>query len=102
MTRTPSAIAGAQTICSHAIAKVTRGSQDKYVSNHLIVDTEDAGIGPNAVAWTNKDNPLIRAEGPTMADAVTAVMQAMAAARAVASARAAKKGKTPATKGAKP
>ena len=87
---------------AHAIAKVTRGSQDKYVSNHLIVDTEDAGIGPSAVAWTNKDNPLIRAEGPTMADAVTAVMQAMAAARAVARARAAKKGRTPATKSAKP
>ena len=87
---------------AHAIAKVTRGGQDRYVSNHLIVDTEVAGIGPNAVAWTNKDNPLIRAEGPTMADAVTAVMRAMADARAAARARAAKKGKTPATKGAKP
>lgn len=87
---------------AHAIAKVTRGGQDRYVSNHLTVDTEDAGIGPNAVAWTNKDNPLIRAEGPTMAEAVTAVMQAMADARAAAKARADKKGKAPAKKGAKP
>jgi hypothetical protein len=86
---------------AHAIAKFNRGGQDRYVSNHLIVDSEEAGIGPNAVAWTNKDNPLIRAEGPTMAEAVTAVMQAMADARAAAKARAAKKGKAPA-KGAKP
>jgi hypothetical protein len=87
---------------AHAIAKFTRGGQDRYVSNHLIVDTEEAGIGPDAVAWTNKNYPLIRAEGPTMADAVTAVMQAMAHARAAAKARAAKKGKAPAKKGAKP
>jgi hypothetical protein len=87
---------------AHAIAKFNRGGQDWYVSNHLIVDTEEAGIGPNAVAWTNKDNPLIRAEGPTMAEAVAAVMQAMSDARAAAKARAAKKGKAPAKKGAKP
>ena len=86
----------------HAIAKFNRGGQDRYVSNHLIVDTEEDGIGPNAVAWTNKGNPLIRAKGPTMAEAVTAVMDAMANARAAAKARAAEKRMAPAKKKAKP
>jgi hypothetical protein len=86
---------------AHAIAKFTLDGQDRYVSNHLIVDTEEDGIGPDAVAWTHKEHPLIRAEGPAMAEAVTAVMQAMANARAAAKARAAK-GKAPAKTGAKP
>ena len=87
---------------AHAIAKFNRGGQDRWVSNHRIVDTEDDGIGENAVAWTNKGNTLIRGKGPTMAKAVTAVMDAMADARAAAKARAAGTGKAPAKKKAKP
>ncbi|MEN3305387.1 MAG: hypothetical protein V7603_1589 [Micromonosporaceae bacterium] len=80
--------------------------QSERVGDAACFRVPDAGEStaqrsPNAVAWTNKDNPLIRAEGPTMAEAVTAVVQAMADARAAANARAAKKGKAPA-KGAKP
>jgi hypothetical protein len=76
----------------HAIAKFSRNGETRYISNYLIVATEEDGIGPNAVAWTNKSNPLIRAKGATMAAAVSAVMDAMARARAAAKARA-KKGR---------
>jgi hypothetical protein len=83
-------LSGDEIDAGHAIAKVSRGSQARYVSNHLVVGTEEDGIGPDAVAWTNKDNPLIRGKGPTMAAAVTAVMDALGDARAAARARSAK------------
>jgi hypothetical protein len=86
-------LSGKDIDAGHAIAKISRAGQTRYVSNHLVVATEEDGIGPDAVAWTNKDSPLIRAKGPTMAAAVTAVMDAMAEARAAARARSAK-GKT--------
>jgi hypothetical protein len=78
----------------HAIAKISRNGKAGYVSNDIVVDTEEAGIGRNAVAWTNRSNPLIRARGATMAAAVAAVLDAVARARAAARARAEKgKGK---------
>jgi hypothetical protein len=83
-------LSGNEIDAGHAIAKVSRGGQARYVSNHLVVGSEEDGIGPDAVAWTNRDNPLIRGKGPTMAAAVTAVMDALGDARAAARARAAK------------
>jgi hypothetical protein len=86
-------VSGDDVDAGHAIARFTRNGENRYVSNHFIVGSEEEGIGPGAVAWTNKDNPLIRAKGATMADAVTAMLKAMSEAKAAARARAAKKPK---------
>jgi hypothetical protein len=34
-----------------------------FISNNNTVDNKEAGIGPDAVAWTNKDAPLYEASG---------------------------------------
>jgi hypothetical protein len=60
---------------AHAIARVRRNGTLMIVSNHLIVFDENDAIGPDAVAWTDKDNPLFRGTGPTIRAATTAVQQ---------------------------
>jgi hypothetical protein len=50
----------------HALAHMKRKGKDFFVSNHLIVDTEDEGIGSDAVAWDKKDAPLHKTAGATI------------------------------------
>jgi hypothetical protein len=58
----------------HALAKITRNGSTHFVSNQLIVPTEDAGIGQTAVAWTQPNSRLFKDSGPTLDAAVQNVM----------------------------
>jgi hypothetical protein len=82
----------------HAIAKFSRNGQDRWVSNHLVVTSEDGGIGPDAVAWEHSDFPLIKAKGATLSAAADAIIGELAKARAAAKARKAKGTKQPRAK----
>jgi hypothetical protein len=62
----------------HALAHLTRQGKHFWVSNHLIVMTENDGIGPNAVAWEKKDAPLHKHSGPTLKAANQALADALA------------------------
>lgn len=58
----------------HALAHITRRDltiksaklKNMYVSNDDIVSSKSSGIGPDAVAWTNKSNPLYEGKGSTL------------------------------------
>ena len=54
----------------HALARITRNGSTRFVSNQLIVATENAGIGPTAVAWTRPESRLFRGSGLTLKAAV--------------------------------
>ena len=62
----------------HALAHLTRGGKHFWVSNHLIVMSENDGIGPNAVAWTKKNAPLLKQSGATLQAANQALIDALA------------------------
>jgi hypothetical protein len=57
---------------AHAIAHLarrdptTKKSSNLYVSNDDIVFNKDDGLGPAAVAWTNKANPIYEGRGKTI------------------------------------
>ncbi len=53
----------------HAIAVLRRNGATLIVSNDSVVDSDDAAIGPDAVAWENAQAPLHRANGSTLARA---------------------------------
>jgi hypothetical protein len=57
----------------HALAVVQRKGATLFVSNDLIVHNVNDGIGPEAVAWTHKEFPLITAKGRTVQDATAAL-----------------------------
>lgn len=59
------------------MAVMTRKGASFFVSNDLIVRTLDDAIGPNAVAWTHKDFPLIPGEGKTVQQATAATISEM-------------------------
>lgn len=61
----------------HALAQIRRKGRRFFVSNDSIVDSEQDGIGPNAVAWTRPDNPIFLGRGNSIAAAVTSVQQRM-------------------------
>ena len=54
----------------HALASISREGATFFVSNDTTVNSEDEGIGPNAVEWHNKDNPIFLERGKTIAEAV--------------------------------
>ncbi len=64
---------------AHALAKVTLRGKTAFISNGSIVNTENEGIGPDAVAWDHKDNPIFLGRGQTMKGAVDAAMAKMMA-----------------------
>ncbi len=63
---------------AHALARLRRNGKTFFVSNDSVVDTQAAGIGPGAVAWTNRTNPIFVATGTTIELAVTNVEQRLA------------------------
>jgi hypothetical protein len=60
---------------AHALARITRNGDRFFISNDIVVDSEQAGIGPDAVAWTNRDNPIIIGRGATQPVALQRVTQ---------------------------
>lgn len=73
-------IAGNKIDEGHALAHLTRQGKHFWVSNHLIVMSENDGIGPDAVAWEKKDAPLHKRSGPTLQAANQALADALAGA----------------------
>ena len=63
----------------HALAAMSRAGKDFFVSNHLIVNTKNDGIGPNAVAWDKSNAPLHEASGATIAAANGALGRSLGA-----------------------
>jgi hypothetical protein len=61
----------------HALAHLTRQGKHFWVSNHLVVMSENDGIGPNAVAWNKKDAPLHKRSGATLQAANQALADAL-------------------------
>jgi hypothetical protein len=59
----------------HALAEVSRNGSTMFVSNDLIVATEQDGIGPDAVAWHDKTAPLHTARGKTVVAAHAALIK---------------------------
>jgi hypothetical protein len=62
---------------AHALAQVRRGGQRFFISNDSVVDREQDGIGPNAVAWTRPDNPIYTGYGNSIAAAAGSAQQRM-------------------------
>ncbi len=60
---TPDDIVSDRVDAGHALAAMNRKGKDFFVSNHLIVATEEGGIGEEAVAWEHKKSPLHKATG---------------------------------------
>lgn len=60
---------------AHALAQIRRRGQRFYVSNHLTVEREQDGIGPDAVAWSRPDNPIYIGRGASNAAAVRSATQ---------------------------
>jgi hypothetical protein len=60
---------------AHALARVTRNGQTLFVSNDTIVFSQADGLGPDAVAWSNRANPIYTAAGATIGQANTALEQ---------------------------
>lgn len=60
---TPDDIVSDRVDAGHALAAMNRKGKDFFVSNHLVVATEDGGIGEEAVAWEHKKSPLHKAKG---------------------------------------
>jgi hypothetical protein len=87
----------------HALAVMSRGGKEFFISNDSIVNTEDEGIGPNAVAWEKSAATLRKATGSTipganqkLGDQLRDIKDAILKARAKAAAGAAgKPGTTP-------
>lgn len=50
----------------HALAKLRRKGQVFWVSNGIIVNSENDGIGPDAVAWEKSTAPLHKTSGSTI------------------------------------
>jgi hypothetical protein len=67
--------AGATLDDAHALCKVARNGKTVFVSNGEIVSTQEEGIGPEAVAWTNKTARLFVGRGKTMIAAVDDAMK---------------------------
>jgi uncharacterized protein DUF4157 len=57
----------------HAVAVMNRKGATMYVSNDLVVHNVSDAIGPNAVAWTHKQFPLISGKGKTVQEATEAL-----------------------------
>lgn len=66
---------------AHALAKVTLNGKSGYISNSQVVNSEKEGIGPDAVAWANKDAPIFVGRGATLAVAVQDVVDKLAKAK---------------------
>jgi hypothetical protein len=66
---------------AHALARVTRKGTELFVSNDSIVFAEGDGIGPDAVAWTNRDNRMFTGRGATVRIATEAVERKLEAER---------------------
>ncbi|PWB55636.1 MAG: hypothetical protein C3F18_05515 [Nitrosomonadales bacterium] len=62
---------------AHALAQISRNGRRFFVSNDSVVDSEQEGIGPNAVAWTRPDNPIYIGRGNSVAAALRSVQQRM-------------------------
>lgn len=62
----------------HALAAMNRAGKDFFVSNHLIVNTKNDGIGPDAVAWEKSKAPLHEASGTTIPGANAALRDRLA------------------------
>jgi hypothetical protein len=60
---------------AHALCQVTRNGTVRYISNHLVVKTEEEGIGENAVAWHHEKAHLFVGRGRTLRAAVDDAMQ---------------------------
>ncbi|MFA5241068.1 MAG: DUF4157 domain-containing protein [Sulfuricella sp.] len=60
---------------AHALAQIRRKGERFFVSNDSVVNREQDGIGPNAVAWTRPDNPIYTGRGNTLAAAVRSAQQ---------------------------
>ena len=75
----------------HALAVMTRQGKTFFVSNHLIVFTENDGIGPNAVAWGNKNAQLDKTSGKTIPAANAKLSGILTARKAALEKAAAKK-----------
>jgi hypothetical protein len=63
---------------AHALGRVTRRGQTLFVSNDTIVFSQADGLGPDAVAWSNRANPIFTAAGATIGQANTALEQLLA------------------------
>lgn len=61
----------------HALARISRNGRHVYISNDLVVDSEQDGVGPHAVDWTQPDNPLYIGRGNSIDAAVRGVRRRM-------------------------
>jgi len=57
----------------HAIAQMSRNGKQFFVSNYLIVFSENEAIGPDAVAWEKAKAPLFKASGSSNSEALAAL-----------------------------
>lgn len=48
---------------------ISKQALDMYVSNSSIVPTKNDGLGPGAVAWSHKNNPIYEGAGATIQNA---------------------------------
>jgi hypothetical protein len=68
----------------HALARMKRKGKQFFVSNDLIVSTENEGIGPDAVAWRNSAAPLHKESGKPIPTVNAKLAEQLAAIRAAA------------------